>query len=63
MNNNIEMAVLNEQELNEINGGLALTTVFLGLTIATWLKIGAGCAVAGGIGMFAKGCYDGYKGK
>jgi|GEM_PF-2904531 hypothetical protein len=54
---------LSSDEMNYIDGGFALTTVVLGLTVATWLKIGAGCVVVGGIGMFAKGCYDGYHGK
>lgn len=45
---------LSSDEMNYIDGGFALTTVVLGLTVATWLKIGAGCAVLGGIGMFAK---------
>ena len=57
-NNFIE---LSENELMEEEGGV----VILGVTIATatLVKIGAGVIIAGGVGMFAKGVYDGYKGR
>ena len=51
---------LSENELMVEEGGV----VILGVTItaATLAKIGAGTVVVGGVGMFAKGVYDGYKG-
>ena len=49
---------LSENELMVEEGGI----VILGaaMTAATLAKIGAG--VVGGVGMFAKGIYDGYNG-
>lgn len=58
-----EFKNIDKNELTEINGGFALTTVVLGITVATWAKIGVGALIAGGVAIFGKGVYDGYKGK
>lgn len=60
---NNTFADIETEDLLEVNGGIALTTVILGLTVATWIKIGVGALIAGGVFMFGKGVYDGYKGK
>lgn len=59
MNNSFQE--MTDDELMNIDGGF----VILGITItgAMLVKAGACIIVAGGVGMFAKGCYDGYKGK
>lgn len=57
-----EFKNLDKNELNEINGGFAFVTVLLGIKLATWAKIGVGALIAGGVAMFGKGVYDGYKG-
>jgi lactobin A/cerein 7B family class IIb bacteriocin len=58
MNNNfMEMT---ENDLMAVDGGLVIFGVTI--TAALLAKIGAGVIVVGGVGMFAKGCYDGYEG-
>lgn len=59
MNNGFQE--MTNDELMNIDGGFAIFGI--PITAALLVKVGTGVIIAGGVCMFAKGCYDGYKGK
>lgn len=59
-NMNNKFIELSESELMEQDGGLVICGV--AINADTLAKVGVGVIVAGGVGMFAKGVYDGVKG-
>lgn len=58
INSNFKFEELTSEELSTTDGGL----VVLGVTLTAG-KVITGLLVAGGVAMFGKGVYDGYKGK
>lgn len=55
-----EFTSMSENELMDVDGGFLIFGV--AVSGAMLLKAGACLVIAGGVGMFAKGCYDGING-